>query len=88
MCRRKRSWEEVGYAGYISGNRDSQLASISTWNDFTDDVLTTSVDSLLQNGTVWILNFWGDYVFRGLWDRSLLGKNGGLLMGRCSIWRG
>ncbi len=44
---------------YISGNRDSQLASISILNDFTDDVLTTSADSLLLNGTVRILNFRG-----------------------------
>ncbi len=68
MCRGKRLWEEVGY---ISGNRDSQLASRSILNDFKDDVLTTSAHSLLRNGTVRILNFGGDYVFRGLWDRSL-----------------
>ncbi len=53
MCAEgKRLWEEVGYVGYISGNRDSQLASISILNDFTDDVLTTSADSLLKNGAV------------------------------------
>ncbi len=57
MCRRKRWWEEVGYVGYISGDRDSQLASISILKDFTDDVLTTLADSLLQNGTVRIKNF-------------------------------
>ncbi len=43
--------------GCTSGS--SQLASRSIMNDFTDDVLTTSTDSLLQNGTVRILNFWG-----------------------------
>ncbi len=57
MGRGKRLWEEMGYAGYISGNRDSQLASISILKDFTDDVLTTLTDSFLQNGTVWIQNF-------------------------------
>ncbi len=35
----------------ISGNKDSQLASIRILNDFTDEVLPISAGSLSRNGT-------------------------------------
>ncbi len=38
-----------------SRNMDSQLASRSALNDFTDDGLTSPVGSLFQNGTARML---------------------------------
>ncbi len=35
----------------ISGNKDSELASIRILHDFTDDVLPISAGSLSRNGT-------------------------------------
>ncbi len=50
VCRGNGLWEGVGYMG-TSGNRDSQLASRSVLKDFTDDALTISAGSLIQDGT-------------------------------------
>ncbi len=44
MCRGDEVWELVGHMG-TSENRDSQLASRSVLNDFTDDALTPVVFS-------------------------------------------
>ncbi len=41
--------EEVGYMG-TSGNKDSQLAPKSVFNDFTDNTLTISVGVYFKMG--------------------------------------
>ncbi len=43
-----------------SGNRDCQRASRSALKDFTDDALTISAGSLLQNGTARMVKANGD----------------------------
>ncbi len=58
MYRGNGLWEDVGFMG-TSGNRGCQLAARSVLENFTDDVLVISADSLFQNGAARMLKaYW------------------------------